>query len=98
MKRRLLAFAIVVATLVAMATALRSTAAPDAATVAVERGTFVDYLPVRGEIRPERSIVLSAPSAGGSDMQIVELVANGAAVRAGLVPGPGGGGAPRPIH
>ena len=53
-------------------------------TVPVEKGTFVDYLQVRGEIRPVRSIVMTAPAAG-SDMQIVELAANGAAVAPGDV-------------
>ena len=53
-------------------------------TVPVEKGTFVDYLQVRGEIRPVRSTVMTAPAAG-SDMQIVELAANGATVAAGDV-------------
>jgi HlyD family secretion protein len=53
-------------------------------TVPVEKGTFVDYLQVRGEIRPVRSIVMTAPAAG-SDMQIIELAANGAAVAPGDV-------------
>jgi HlyD family secretion protein len=51
-------------------------------TAVVQKGTFVDYLQVRGEIRPVRSIVLTAPSSG-TDMQIVELTANGATVAAG---------------
>lgn len=50
----------------------------------VERGTFEDLLPVRGEIRPSRSMVLTAPS-GGADLQIVELARNGAAVNEGDV-------------
>jgi hypothetical protein len=53
-------------------------------TTLVAKGTFVDYLQVRGEVRPVRSTVLTAPSSGG-DMQILELVANGAAVTAGDV-------------
>ena len=51
-------------------------------TVPVEKGTFVDYLQVRGEIRPVRSTVMTAPAAG-SDMQIIQLAANGATVAAG---------------
>jgi HlyD family secretion protein len=51
-------------------------------TVVVQKGAFVDYLQVRGEIRPVRSIVLTAPMSG-ADMQIVELAANGATVSAG---------------
>jgi multidrug resistance efflux pump len=51
-------------------------------TAVVNRGTFVDFLQLRGEIRPTRSVVLSAPSSG-SDLQIVTLVKNGAKVAAG---------------
>ena len=50
----------------------------------VVKGTFVDVLPLRGEIRPVRSIVLTAPSSG-ADLQIVELAANGSTVAAGDV-------------
>ncbi len=50
-------------------------------TAVVERGTFEDFLPVRGEIRPARSVVMTAPS--GADLQIVELARNGASVSAG---------------
>ena len=53
-------------------------------TAVAERGAYVDALPVRGEIRPVRSVVLSAPSSGG-DLQIVEIVANGTSVAAGDV-------------
>ncbi len=53
-------------------------------TAVVQRGVFVDYLQVRGEIRPVRSIVLTAPSSG-TDMQIVGLAANGATVAPGDV-------------
>jgi multidrug efflux pump subunit AcrA (membrane-fusion protein) len=53
-------------------------------TTVVQRGTFVDYLQVRGEIRPVRSTVLTAPSAG-TDLQIIELGANGATVAPGDV-------------
>jgi HlyD family secretion protein len=48
----------------------------------LETSTFVNLLEVRGEIRPLRSIVLTAPSSG-SDLQIVNLVRNGATVAAG---------------
>jgi HlyD family secretion protein len=51
-------------------------------TVVVQKGPFVDYLQVRGEIRPVRSIVLTAPMSG-ADMQIVELAASGATVAPG---------------
>jgi len=50
----------------------------------LETSTFVNFLEVRGEIRPLRSTVLTAPSSG-SDLQIVNLVRNGATVAAGDV-------------
>jgi multidrug efflux pump subunit AcrA (membrane-fusion protein) len=53
-------------------------------TAGVRRAAFVDYLQLRGEIRPVRSIVVTAPSSG-ADMQIVELAVNGAIVKAGDV-------------
>ena len=53
-------------------------------TAPVTRGTFQDFLQLRGEIRPLRSMVLTAPSSG-ADLQIVELVRNGATVAAGDV-------------
>jgi HlyD family secretion protein len=51
-------------------------------TTVVQKGTFVDYLQVRGEVRPVRSIVLTAPSSG-ADMQILNIANNGAAVKHG---------------
>ena len=51
----------------------------------VEKSTFVNTLEVRGEIRPVRSVVLTAPSSGGSDLQIINIAANGAAVKTGDV-------------
>jgi multidrug resistance efflux pump len=53
-------------------------------TAIVTKTTFVDYLQLRGEIRPVRSIVLTAPSTG-SDLQIVELAVNGSKVATGDV-------------
>jgi HlyD family secretion protein len=53
-------------------------------TTVAKKGSFVDYLPLRGEIRPVRSVVLTAPSSG-TDLQILQLVANGATVAAGDV-------------
>jgi HlyD family secretion protein len=50
----------------------------------LEKATFVNTLDVRGEIRPVRSVVLTAPSSG-SDLQIIEIAANGANVKAGDV-------------
>jgi len=50
----------------------------------VTRGSFTDYLTLRGDIRPLRSVVLAAPSSGG-DLQIVGLLKNGAAAARGDV-------------
>jgi HlyD family secretion protein len=54
-------------------------------TALVARTTFVDYLQLRGEIRPARSTVLTAPMSGGSDLQIMQLAKNGSIVNAGDV-------------
>jgi len=54
-------------------------------TSAVVRTTFVDYLQLRGEIRPVKSTMLSAPMSGGSDLQIIQLAKNGSVVNAGDV-------------
>ena len=53
-------------------------------TTVVQKRSFVDYLSVRGEIRPVRSIVLTAPSSG-ADLQILQLATNGATVSPGDV-------------
>jgi HlyD family secretion protein len=49
-----------------------------------ERSTFVDYLEVRGELRPVVSRLITAPSSG-SDLLIVGLATNGASVKTGDV-------------
>lgn len=81
----ILAVVLVVALSVAAAAALRrdngSSALP---TAIVAKTTFIDFLQLRGEIRPVRSVVLTAPSTG-ADLQIVELATNGSKVAAGDV-------------
>ena len=52
-------------------------------TAVVSRTTFVDYLQLRGEIRPAKSTVLTAPMSGGGDLQIMQLARNGAFVEPG---------------
>jgi HlyD family secretion protein len=54
-------------------------------TATVAKTTFVDYLQLRGEIRPVRSTVLSAPMSGGSDLLILKLARNGAVVESGEI-------------
>ena len=79
----ILAVVIVVGVSVAVAAALRrDTGSSSLPTALAARTTFVDFLQLRGEIRPVRSIVLTAPSSG-TDLQIVELATNGAKVAAG---------------
>jgi HlyD family secretion protein len=82
MTRRLLVAGLLILAVAAAVTARRPAVATSAPTAVAEHGTFVDHLPVRGEIRPVRSIVLSAPSSG-IDLQIVDIAANGAPVKAG---------------
>jgi multidrug resistance efflux pump len=80
-----LAVAAVVGLSVAAAAALRrADGGSSLPTALVEKTTFVDFLQLRGEIRPVRSVVLTAPSTG-ADLQIVDLAANGAKVAAGEV-------------
>jgi HlyD family secretion protein len=66
------------------AMATRAGTVPDVPTVAVTKGEFVDYLQVRGAIRPAKSIVLAAPMQAG-ELQIVKLAKNGGAVNPGDV-------------
>lgn len=79
----ILALAVVTASAVAMAAWSRGGLGSIPTTV-VQKSSFVDYLPVRGEIRPVRSIVLTAPSSG-TDLQILQLATNGATVAPGDV-------------
>lgn len=61
-----------------------SGAAPDVPTAVAERGTFVDAVQIRGEVKAGRSIAILAPSDAG-DLRIMKLVRNGAQVRKGDV-------------
>jgi HlyD family secretion protein len=57
---------------------------PDVPTATVERGTFVDAVQMRGEVKAGRSITIIAPSDAG-DLRIMKLVRNGTAVKKGDV-------------
>lgn len=61
-------------------------ASPEAAipTAVVTRGTFKDELELRGELKAGRSIMLDAPM-GAGQLQILDLVSDGATVRPGQV-------------
>jgi HlyD family secretion protein len=63
---------------------LRRDRSPLVPTAVVTKGTFIDYLQLRGEIKPLHSVVLTAPSSG-ADLQIVQIARNGAPVNAGDV-------------
>jgi HlyD family secretion protein len=86
MRKRTLLGALLVVIIVSAAgvARLRRDRGPALPTAAVTKGTFVDYLQLRGEVRPIRSVTLTAPSSG-SDLQIVQLAKNGSAVAAGEV-------------
>ena len=57
---------------------------PDLPATTVERGTFVDAVQVRGEIKAGRSITIMAPSDAG-DLRITKLVRTGTQVKQGDV-------------
>ena len=57
-------------------------ASADVPTAAVERGTFVDAVQIRGEVKAGRSVTIIAPADAG-ELRIVKLVANGTIVKAG---------------
>lgn len=84
-KRGLAAVAVVLVAVAGAAVAMnaRGGAIPNATTVEVTHGEFVDYIQIRGDIRPARSIVLAAPLQSGGDLQITKLVKNGASVKKG---------------
>jgi len=85
--RRLLAALAVIVVIAAAGIAMNARAGtiPNVTTVEVTRGDFIDYIQIRGDIRPAKSIVLAAPLQAGGELQIVKLVANGAQVKKGDV-------------
>ncbi len=79
-----LAAAVGVAITAAGFNALKRGRGPDVPTAAVTRGDFVEIVETRGDVRPFRSIVVTAPFQAG-ELQILKLAANGAAVKRGDV-------------
>ena len=75
--------AIVVIAAAGIAMNARPGSVPNVTTADVTRGDFVDYIQIRGDIRPAKSIVLAAPLQAGGDLQIVKLIKNGAVVKKG---------------
>jgi multidrug resistance efflux pump len=86
-KRSLIALVATIAVVAIAAVAMnaRSGVAPNVTTAVVTKGDFIDYIQIRGDIRPAKSIVLAAPLQSGGDLQIVKLVKNGSAVKKGDV-------------
>jgi HlyD family secretion protein len=84
-KRGLAALAVVLVGLAGAAAVMnaRGGTVPNVTTVDVTHGDFIDYIQIRGDIRPARSLVLAAPLQSGGDLQIVKLVKNGATVKKG---------------
>lgn len=64
--------------------ALSPEAAADLPTAEVLRGALAEHLELRGEIRPARSIIVTAPMQSGQ-LQIVQLIPSGSTVDAGDV-------------
>jgi RND family efflux transporter MFP subunit len=60
--------------------AFRRTSLPKVPTVEAKRGEFIEYIPIRGDIKALRSIQLAAPSIAG-DLQIIKLPPMGAMVK-----------------
>ncbi len=75
--------ALVVVAAAGIAINARTGSVPNVTTADVTRGDFVDYIQIRGDIRPAKSIVLAAPLQAGGELQIVKLVKNGAVVKKG---------------
>jgi multidrug resistance efflux pump len=84
-RRALTVVAVIVVVVAGAAVAMNALGGtvPNATTVAVTQGEFVDYIQIRGDIRPAKSIVLAAPLQSGGDLQIVKLVKNAATVKKG---------------
>ena len=85
--KRLLAITGAVVAIAAAGIAINARAGsiPNVTTADVTRGDFIDYIQIRGDIRPAKSIQLAAPLEAGGDLQIMKLVKNGATVKKGDV-------------
>ncbi len=82
----LLAAAVIVAAAgVGVAMTAGGGTAPDVTMLPVVKGDFIDYIQIRGDIRPARSIAVNAPLQSGGDLLITKLVKNGASVKKGEV-------------
>jgi len=87
LKRRagaLVAATIVLALGAAGFVALKKGRGPEVPTAEVTRGDFIEIVETRGDIRPFKSVLVTAPYQAG-ELQILKLVANGSAVKQGDV-------------
>ena len=83
-RKRVLAFVVLACLVVAAGWWWRRPAGVSGIPVAdVVAGDFLDTLPLRGEIKPVKSVVLNAPVVSGGDLRIVKLAGSGSAVRRG---------------
>ena len=64
--------------------ALKRGRGPDVPTAEVTRGDFIEVVETRGDIRPFRSVLVTAPYQAG-ELQILKLAASGAMVKQGDV-------------
>lgn len=60
---------------------LRRGAAPEGATTRVTRGDYVEFVEIRGDVRPFKSVVISAPMQSG-ELQILKIAPSGTSVKA----------------
>jgi RND family efflux transporter MFP subunit len=64
--------------------ALKRGRGPDAPTAEVTRGDFIEIVETRGDVRPYRSILVTAPFQAG-ELTILKIAANGSTVKQGDV-------------
>ncbi len=76
--------AIVIALSAAGFVALRRGRGPDVPTAEVTRGDFIEIVETRGDVRPFRSVLVTAPYQAG-ELQILKLAASGSNVKQGDV-------------
>ena len=80
----LVAIAGVILLIAAVGLAFRRATPPNVPTAEVQRGEFVNNIPVRGSVKALHSIQITAPSIAG-DLQIVKLAPMGSMVKKGDV-------------
>ncbi len=84
MRRRIAAVATIVALSGALVAWMFRSSAPDVPTSEVTLGDFFDEVPLRGEIKAGRSIVMLAPADAGQ-LRIIRIARDGSAVKKGDV-------------